>query len=60
MTKLSETELKMLVKGGETNTVELKLVEVAAVTCSFRVIFQAQREPCNPERAVYSMFFRAW
>src|SRR5258708_36826643 len=25
MTKLSETELKMLVKGGETNTVELKL-----------------------------------
>ncbi len=56
MLKLNKTELKMLIKGGVTNTVELKLVEVAAVTCSFRVIFQAQAEPCNPERVVCSLF----
>ncbi len=31
MVKLSETELKKLVKGGETNTVELKLASPRAV-----------------------------
>src|SRR6266699_5084565 len=29
---------------------------VVAATRSFRVIFQAQREPCSPERAVGTMF----
>jgi hypothetical protein len=31
MVKLSEAELKLLVKGGETNTVELKLAAPPAV-----------------------------
>src|SRR5437588_13002748 len=29
---------------------------VVAATRSFRAIFQAQREPCNPERAVCALF----
>jgi predicted HTH transcriptional regulator len=37
MTKLSETELKMLVKGGETNTVELKLAAPRAVDLAERL-----------------------
>ena len=36
MAKLSETELKMLVKGGETNTVELKLAAPRAVDLAER------------------------
>jgi ATP-dependent DNA helicase RecG len=36
MVKLSETELKMLVKGGETNTVELKLAAPRAVDLAER------------------------
>lgn len=42
MVKLGEAELKMLVKGGETNTVELKLaapraVDLAERPCGMRV-----------------------
>ena len=37
MVKLSETELKMLVKGGETNTVELKLAAPRAVDLAERL-----------------------
>jgi len=37
MGKLSETELKMLVKGGETNTVELKLAAPRAVDLAERL-----------------------
>jgi len=36
MVKLSETELKMLIKGGETNTVELKLAAPRAVDLAER------------------------
>ena len=39
MVKLSETELKMLVKGGETNTVELKVVAPRAVDLAERLCF---------------------
>jgi predicted HTH transcriptional regulator len=37
MTKLSETELKKLIKGGETNTVELKLAAPRAVDLAERL-----------------------
>ena len=37
MGKLSETELKMLVKGRETNTVELKLAAPRAVDLAERL-----------------------
>src|SRR5216684_4278224 len=37
MVKLSETELKRLVKGGETNTVELKLAAPRAVDLAERL-----------------------
>ena len=37
MVKLSETELKMLIKGGETNTVELKLAAPRAVDLAERL-----------------------
>jgi len=37
MTKLSELELKMLIKGGETNTVELKLAAPRAVDLAERL-----------------------
>jgi predicted HTH transcriptional regulator len=37
MVKLSETELKMLVKGGETSTVELKLAAPRAVDLAERL-----------------------
>src|SRR5207253_10259224 len=37
MVKLSERELKMLVKGGETNTVELKLAAPRAVDLAERL-----------------------
>ncbi len=37
MVKLSETELKRLIKGGETNTVELKLAAPRAVDLAERL-----------------------
>ncbi len=37
MTKLSEMELKTLIKGGETNTVELKLAAPRAVDLAERL-----------------------
>jgi hypothetical protein len=37
MVKLNEMELKMLIKGGETNTVELKLAAPRAVDLAERL-----------------------
>jgi hypothetical protein len=37
MVKLNEMELKMLIKGGETNTVELKLATPRAVELAERL-----------------------
>jgi predicted HTH transcriptional regulator len=44
MAKLSETELKMLIKGGETNTVELKLAAPRAVDLAERLCGMANAQ----------------
>jgi len=44
MVKLSEQELKMLIKGGETNTVELKLAAPRAVDLAERLCGMANAD----------------
>ncbi len=50
MVKLSEQELKRLVKAGETNTVELKLAAPRAVDLAERLCGMANARGVYPDR----------